>query len=96
MLLRKYSVRTLVIMPRSINYSHLKEKAELTILQPALCRQAELRSTNNTIPSIDFVGCVIPSHVLSLHSRAAHYFLAKFSQPVAERSSSFVPHPRLR
>jgi len=38
MQIRKYSGRTQVIMPRSINYADLKEKAELTILQAALAR----------------------------------------------------------
>lgn len=38
MRIRKYSGRTQVIMPKSINYSDFKEKAELTILQAALAR----------------------------------------------------------
>ena len=38
MQIRKYSGRTQVIMPKSINYGDFKEKAELTILQAALAR----------------------------------------------------------
>jgi len=38
MQIRKYSGRTQVIMPKSINYADFKETAELTILQAALAR----------------------------------------------------------